>query len=268
MQLHTPQSPSIWPMELWQRVIAPLAVVAVVGVVSYLWGRANTPDTPSVRAVLSWVDVANPNLPIDAKLGDLDTRLKDLLGISGLPQFLASRRFTGNLRIGALKLSNDSNVRSRALEVDVEGSAMFSKDAAEASNSIVSKMKIKPIDPQKDAIVYFASGTWSPFLTFPVRVLHDDRVVEVIEGHTSNEAFQIFNRYPIVSTVLLVYCAISGLLISVALFYGAIADFSVRFRASQTSARETKRMVETLEYIKIHYPEKMPKTLEVESGKA
>jgi hypothetical protein len=266
MPQSAPQDSRQWPMIAWTSVIAPLILLIVGGIGGAIYTRITAPDAPSVRAVLHWVDVDNPKriaLSLNTKLiSELDSSLKAAFGVNGLAQFITGQ-YDPRIRIGVLKLSNDSNVRSRPIEVAVDSSMLFSKDAVEPSSSVVSQMKLKPIDPQKDAIVYIIASPWSPFLTFPVRVLHDDRVVEIVDragSETPAALLHFFNRYPFLGFGFFMLCLLGGAMVIFGLPLNLLTTYNIRFRAWGTTLAETKRLLALIDYLRIHYPEKMPKT--------
>lgn len=78
-----------------EKIIVAVVAGAILGGAGWLLGRATAPESPNVRAELSWVTVPNPFYPVqDSQIADIDR----ILGARGIADVL--RRIGGEMRVG------------------------------------------------------------------------------------------------------------------------------------------------------------------------
>lgn len=256
-------------MEWWKVIVGPLVVIAIVGSFTFFVGRITAPDTASVEAEIKWVDVPNPlqstlTFIPSSELERLDKLIQLNFKMIGATAALRKVQFLGTVRIAVLTLANNTNVRSK--QVEVSGSAdalLFSGDAAPAQTEYVSKLKIKSLDPGTDATVYVISNPWTPYDSNPVRVLYDDRKVDVKLLEVSEDwqwATRIISGYPILTLIIAVLSFLSFLILCVVLPLGIIYNMNMPFRAKMTTEKDAKKLRAFMDYLAEHYPEKLKPT--------
>jgi hypothetical protein len=249
-------------MEWWKVIIGPIIVATVVGVGAFFVGRLTAPDTANIEAEIRWLDIANPvqgllTFPVEA----VDKMLQTNFKMSGAAAAISKFRFHPTIRIAVLVLRNNTSVRSKDVEVaGADDTTLLSQYATPAQTEYVSKMKVKAIDPGSKAVVYIVSPPWSPYTTDPVRVLYDDRKVEVKSLDVPDE-FQgivrlVSSNVPL-SAVIAVAAALSLLTFLLILPLSFAMSRSLELRARFTNQKEALKLKAFLDFLTQNHPEKL-----------
>jgi hypothetical protein len=253
-------------MEIWKSVIASLIVAAIVGAVGFAFGRITAPETASIDAQIKWVDVPNPLFGLSTvispeKMSELDKYVQSKYKMNGASTALRKFSFESPVRLSIITLQNTTSVRSKPVEVEgVPGSLLFSDSTLEPQTDYVSKLKLKPFDPDGKVTVYSISAPWSIFTDYPVKVLHDDRKVELKSLDVSDDFMPFFRftvQYPGLVAILSTLGAIGLLIAVVNLSFGTAMAKSYAFRARFTNKNEALKLKGFVDYLQAHHPDKL-----------
>ncbi len=167
----------------WNNIREKVTIAVLTGIVlgglAWLATKFMTPDPQIITAESRWIDLPNPTrgLRFDKAADELEKTVGALFGVSG--EALRNLRHSGSLRIGSLRFQNNSQIRSKEVEVSIENSALFSSEATQ-STDFGSSLTLKPLPPEGTATVYFIAQPWFSIFGTTVLSIHDNRNVEVV----------------------------------------------------------------------------------------
>jgi hypothetical protein len=253
-------------MEIWKSLIAPLIVAAIVGVAAFAFGRATAPETASIDAQIKWVDIPNPlfglaSLISPEKMGEIDKYVQSKYKMNGVSLALRKFSFESPVRLSIITLRNTTSVRSKPVEVEgVPGSLLFSDHTVDPQTDYVDKLKLKPFDPDGKVTVYSISVPWSIFTEYPVKVLHDDRKVELKSLDVTDESMPFFRfavQNPGLVAIFQIVGALSIMIMILFLPFGIAMTKSNSFRTRFTNKKEALKLKGFVDYLQAHRPDKL-----------
>ncbi len=250
----------------WNGVKEKVVVAVIAGVIlasgGWLLNRSLTPDDQPVRGEIEWLDLANPGFRRDrAATQDLEKALTGYFGISGIADAAYEWAYWDSMRVGVITFSNTTNVRTKEIEISLEGAGLFSGAAVSQPKNIQSTLILKPLDPRSNIKVYFVRRPW--WTIEPVKAIHDNRSIE-IQNKKLPEYIPFYSNfvvgYPFVVIIFFMIGAfIVGILLIATAFDIMIVD-KLKYRAKNASKNEIKKRIEFIEYVRKNFPEKMPAT--------
>ena len=251
----------------WKSIGEKVAVAVIAGIIlgaiGWVASQMIAPDVQTVSAKINWIDVPNPAFRMDRKAAsDLDKQIQNIFGVSGAPEFISGLGYEPVARFGTITFQNDTASRSKDIEVDFKDATLFSGDASKQDGSLHSSMTLKALSPNGNATVYFIAPPWLYFQNVPVMAIHNDRKVEILSRHMEPEveAFIDFSdKYAIIVFALLGTGGVTILILVVSLLLNFAIPNPMKWRAKLVDAKQVKKQIEFIEYIKAHHPEKMPK---------
>jgi hypothetical protein len=254
-------------MEFWKAVIAPVLVAAIIGVGAFVWGRMTAPDAPLIDAEIQWVDVPNPITGITAlippdKQVELDKYVQSRTGLTKTSAALLKFQFSPTIRIATLSLRNTTSVRSKPIEIQgPDDSIVFALNTVDALTQYSNRVQIKPLDPDGRTSIQIISSGWSPFDDNPVKILHDDRKVDVKSViPKTNDLLPFvgwFSQYPALMGLLSLFGILFSVLLLAIVPFGIAMNTSLQFRARMTAKKDAIRQKEFVEYLQANDPEKL-----------
>lgn len=247
---------------VWKVLIAPILVAAVGGIiVGLVLAKIQAPEEATLTAQLQWLDVPNPVYGEDTTLQDRRIKaLEQAYPNSSFIKLLNENRFKSIIRLLQVKFSNNSDLRSKEIEITGSQDALFVSPQSKSDSQPVSSLVLKPLGPRESAVVWGVSQEWFDFEEHPLRVVHDNRLMNVsLDTMTSDPtgAARFANEHPLVAFFFVTMGAGLAFLFAIAFVVGLLSNLSVEFKSKITTASEAKKMQEFLEYLRLHHPEKL-----------
>ena len=238
---------------IWKTLAAPLIVAIVSGIiVGIIIGRINTPETPSITAVSQWIDVPNPVYSLSQNsIDDAEKIANSLFGKTDIRRLIQATRFDPILRVVKLELTNNSELRSKEIEVSGNKESGFASSQTPAL-PFASKIKLRTLDPNASATVIGVIGLVDTFFSPRLLVLQDGKKVDV----SSKNLPDSFEEYPLYMIIVGMFLAGSALFILIAIPVAIASSISSKFRAKLTTKEELAKTLTFIEYLREHNPEK------------
>jgi hypothetical protein len=244
-----------------EKVVVSVIVAALLGAGAYAFNWITSLNPQRIAAGLEIFDIKNPVDHQNSKaIQELGRAATAATGIADFGKGLEILRFNSNISVGKLNIVNGTNTRSKEIEIVAKG-LVFSPYAVEVQG-VPGRLKLKAIDPFSDAYAFVVLGEAYRNLQDRIRVIHDDRQVEIVDmGFRSGIAsimlfigeywFLIFGLCLIGIAVVI----IGFVSLLIALF---VRD-KAKFEAWGADAKLVKKRIAFIENVKKYYPEKMPK---------
>lgn len=244
---------------IWTTVTAPI-LVAVIGALLIL--RLTGPESSSVEAYTQYIDHPNPLAQSTRKTVEDAAKCANTLlpdnNFNGLI-FLGTKY--NEVRLLKVDLKNNSNIRSKEIEVKLERASLFSS-SVQAGQALGGKeLRLKPLDPGASSQVW----AWLPPSVFgepQVTIVHDNRRIDPaskMPPEFIGEVFPYLNRYPAFSIAALVILSGFGLLFLALIPIGIAVEWNPKVRYRLMSKKEITRLVQFVDFVRANHPEDYPK---------
>jgi hypothetical protein len=252
-------------MSAWiEKFVIPLALLILGGLGTVAWQYITRPDSVYLTASLLSVDVPNPFYSADGKqLSDFEKSIGALTGFN-----LSSEpyRFERSIRIAVVTFRNLSNLRTKEIElISKKDSVLVSPNASEKISKNVTRIKIKPIDPQGTAVAYGVITGWPYSVAQNLTAIYDDKALPII----SEDKFDVDDpylalgiivaRYPIVISALTVVGILALLIMLISIPLGIAQSYSLSLRNKYTNDTLLKQTVDFIRYVEREHPERIAK---------
>lgn len=242
--------------QAWTTLIAPILVALLVG---YILKDIQQPDKPSLSAEISWIDTPNPFVSFDIKKAfeqdaKTETRTKVLDSLVGVAENFMI------VRVATIRISNNSDVTLKNTEISLnDGGALYSYN--EEKRALLETRAVV------EALAPGASKNYTAILRpkiigndAGILITHDGMRVEPTPQQLNEEFHWLIpylNRYP-GSMIALAMISLGALLIlAFGLLAVACAPDDLEWRAKNTTKKDALKMLETVEYIRKVYPNKL-----------
>ncbi len=249
---------------IWRTLAAPI-IASIVGgiVVGLILGRIQAVETPVVAAKLSWIDLPNPLFGAElGKVREFEKLIEAQWGKTEIDRLLPTMIYEPNFRILRLKIENNSNLRSKEIELSIETGkgGLLARQSDQSFPPFSKQIKIKPLNPGDYANIYGVLESWLSFQRPPLLGIHDTKKVDIIHHVLSDEfyvALKFFDDHPML--VLLGFALLAGtavfLLIGIPL--SIAVTLSPKLKLTLTSKQEIQKMRKFLAYVRKHDPKKL-----------
>lgn len=217
-------------------------------------------DPQPVKATFRYIEMPNPFLTIK----EAPTKKSDPLIVKWLQLFRKSKAYddielSGKILVGSIEISNESDERSGSIEVFVKDGFSITYNKFLIPTQFKAKRVLKPMNPHEKITINFLAS--SGYLSPTIHMIHNNRNVDVLSMRPDfvlpfYEGLVI--KFPFMALIF-IYIGISVIILGAVflMFYIFIPD-KIKFRAKHITAPELKSSLSVIEYIKTHYPEKMP----------
>jgi len=244
----------------WKFLIAPILVAIISGtLVALILDRLRAPDEADISAQLQWLDIPNPVYGEDHIAQDRRIKaLKEAYPNSSFISLLQDNRFSGVIRLVRINLENNSDIRSKEIEIS-SSNALFVSPQAKDQTSPASPIVLKPIGPKETAQVWGISKEWYDFEDPTIRVLHDNRLMGISLETLRQDptgAVRFGNENPFLASFLMLIGIVLGLLFVGIILLAGLLQYSMKARAYITTKSEAQKTQEFLDYLRANYPEK------------
>jgi hypothetical protein len=239
-----------WRRSLWRSSLGQLA--------AFFGGRLFAPEIASVQAEMKWLDVENPLFVAGPDAGvKFDKLMGENFQRTGFQPIIDRLRGDVSVRLFAVKLSNNTNLRTKEIEISPEYGAVLISDYG--LRATTKELKLEPLNPRSDKTIYAMVGRVGAFVRDPVRILHDGRRVDISSYDLSDEfqAIVVFmGNYPTLSYVLAAAGAISLILLLLSATLELLFRKNMDLRARYTADSEIRKQVAFVDFVREKYPEK------------
>lgn len=231
-------------------------ILAVLG-----WGISPFLNDPQpVKAKINHIQMPNLfyRLPEIAKTEKEMPLVKLIRVFQASPEF-NEINFSSRIHIGSIELSNTSDERSGAIEIIVEDGFAIKYADSHIPDAMKRKIILNQLEPGSDRKLFFVSG--SIYREPTVRIIHKNRNVELTSSQI-DDALPFFHylvvKHTNITWMILMFSIVTMAFISIYILFYLLHPDKIKLRAMLTDSNETKKMLETINYLKKHYPEKFP----------
>lgn len=240
-----------------EKTIVAVAAATIVAVAGWFISPIIN-DHNTVEAKIGWIEVPNQSLFSNTQIStDASSLLAKVFGIKDVNGFPADVRYSGRFSVGSIEIYNNSDTRSKKIEIEAKNGLLVSVDGLRGS-----KIEINPIDPSGSVEVYFITGRFLDLFGPSFQIIHDNKAIPIYKTQVDNAV--PFYRHLVANYPIVVFMAIASMLffgvlfIASAMTYLLVSD-KTAFRAKHLSKKDTAEYIKILDYIRDNIPEKMPK---------
>lgn len=244
---------------VWKTLAAPI-IVAIIG--GYGLAKLQTPDTPSLHATVTWIDLPNPIKSTDSKTRQEFSRAgQAALGSNNFDTLLEWSRFRETVRLAVVKIENNSQLRSKDFEVYIpDRDGVILADTSSAATTARPRVVLKPLDPGATISISVFSQPWSGYLPMPIGLLHDGKKVQVAVHTAEGSSATIVDwiaTYPILSMVVGTMMAMGALLLLILLPIGIAMERSPELRLRLSTNSDLAKLARFVDWVRKSHPSRL-----------
>jgi hypothetical protein len=267
----------------WKSILEKLIGTVIAGAILASIGWIISPfltENQPVKGTIDWVEIRNPftellkDTQMSIAVGKVDAKekppnflpLANIFGLNGVEELINQFAYIENFAVGNVTLTNESNVRSGEVEFSLQNGLIINGGEQSKIADKNTKVKLPPIEPRKSVSVYFVYSGYLWSFNESVQILHNNRIVEIVTKKTPEELLffkPIVERYP---TLVFFVLSIMAVLIVSVIFFLLVAFLvkdKIAYTAKQISRSGVEDYLKVIEYVKKHFPEKLPKQISV-----
>jgi hypothetical protein len=204
-----------------------------------------------------------------AALDQLKLPLDELSGVPGLSKMVADLRFTSSVELVELAISNDGSVRSKPVEVRVNGTQAYAIQTQDTGGSHFGELVVASggsislgqLNPGASANILLISDQPLPFrlspsgINSPIQVLEGGRAVNVLDERASIGVIGLIMRYAPFSELVVILAFAIAILFVMFVLSTVFIQMSPERQFKFTSSKELKRTARFLAYVVRNHPD-------------